>query len=99
MTEKPVAEIEKILTSYHSLLWHHCPDSRGCHGMPGMPDFTVIGPRGELWIEAKPHEGEHPHGGQLAWKYALIALGVKWVVWTPADIASGRVRLELEALL
>lgn len=85
--------------SYPALLWHHCPDSRGCHGTPGMPDFMIIGPKAELWVEAKPHAGAHPRGDQIAWKWCLAALGVRWATWTPADIASGRVRAELEALL
>jgi hypothetical protein len=95
--EKPVPEIEAILTQYPGLLWHHCPDSRGCHGTPGMPDFIIVGPGGVSWREAKP-DGRHPRGGQVAWKYGLIVAGQEWGVWTPADLKSGLVRARLETL-
>jgi hypothetical protein len=98
MAEKPIAELEAILHGYPALFWHHCPDSRGCHGRPGLPDFIVAGPGGLLGAEAKP-PGDHPRGGQVAWRYALLAGGTPYVVWTAQDIASGRVRAELEALL
>jgi hypothetical protein len=100
MTEKPIGAIEAILNEYPSLLWHHCPDSRGCQGMPGLPDFVIISPyRSMIWREVKPHAGEHPHGGQLTWKYTIQAIGMDWSVWTIADVDSGRVRREIEALL
>jgi hypothetical protein len=98
MAEKPVAEIEAILGQYRTVIWHHCPDSRGCHGRPGMPDFIIAGPGGKLWREAKP-DGDRPRGDQLNWKYTLIALGCDYGVWTPTDVVSGRVRREIEAIL
>lgn len=97
--EKPVAELEAMLQNeFPELFWHHCPDSRGCHGQPGLPDFIVVGPRGLIAREAKP-PGEHPRGGQVGWQYALLAAGVPCSVWTVQDLASGLVRAELEALL
>jgi len=99
VTEKPIAEIEAIILGFPDLMWHHCPDSRGCSGTPGLPDFIIIGPRGIIWREAKPHPGELPRGGQVAWKYAVMANLMNYDVWTPADVASGRVRAELLALL
>jgi len=99
MAEKPVGQIERIIAAeYPSLLWHHCPDSRGCHGRPGLPDFIVVGPGGIICREGKPPR-EHPRGGQVEWLYGLEAVGVSCRVWTPDDVASGLVRAELEALL
>ena len=97
--EKGIAEIEAILGEYPWLLWHHCARSQTCHGTPGMPDFVIIGKHGEIWREVKPHYGEHPRLGQIAWKYGLLGAERDWDVWTPDDIASGRVRSEIEALL
>jgi hypothetical protein len=98
-TEKGIAEIEAILHEHPSLLWHHCPNSQRCHGTPGMPDFIIIGSRGGFGAEVKPHAGEHPRGGQVAWKYGILALGLPWTLWTQADIDSGRVRREIESVL
>lgn len=98
MAEKPIDAIEEILAGYPALLWHRCPDSRGCCGIPGLPDFLIIGPGGILWREAKPHAGEHPRGGQVAWKYGIMAHVMNWAVWTPADVASGLVQRELDQL-
>lgn len=98
MAEKPVDAIEAILAEFPRLLWHHCPDSRGCHGTPGLPDFLVIGPNGIYWREVKPHAGQHPRGGQVAWKYGLMTLVMSWGVWTAADVDSGYVRSDLEQL-
>lgn len=99
MPEKPIADIAAILSEHASLLWHHCPDGRGCHGSAGLPDFLIIGPKGSMWREVKPHAGEHPAGPQIAWKYGLLQFGENWSVWTIADVNSGRVRREIEALL
>lgn len=97
--EKPGNELEAILLrEFPQLYWHHCPDSRGCDGQPGLPDFIVVGPRGVIAREAKP-PGEHLRGGQVGWRYALLAAGVSCAIWTAQDIASGLVRAELEALL
>lgn len=97
VTEKPVGEIESILAQYPGLLWHHCPDSRGCHGTPGMPDFIVIGQHGVSWREAKP-DGDHPRGDQITWKYGLIVAGANWGVWTPGDVNGGLIHAQLETL-
>lgn len=99
MAEQGIDAIEAVLAEYPALQWHRCPDGRGCHGSPGIPDFVIAGARGVLYREVKPHAGEHPRGGQVAWKYALLAVGADWGVWIPADVDSGRVRRELEQLL
>jgi hypothetical protein len=96
--ERPVSDAEKILADHPSLLWHHCGNSRACHGTPGLPDLVIIGRR-VRWREGKPHPGKHPAGGQLAWKYGLLALGADWSTWTTADAESGRIRREIEELL
>jgi hypothetical protein len=97
MTEKPLPEIAEILEQYPGLLWHHCPDSRGCIGSPGMPDVIIVGPGGVSWREVKP-PGGHPHAGQIDWKYTLIAAGQDWGVWGPADVDNGQVLIRANAL-
>lgn len=87
-----------MLEEYPGLLWHHCPDSRGCHGSRGLPDFLVVGPKGLIARECKPR-GQHPRAGQVQWKYTLTANGLSWGLWTPPDVAGGLVRAELERLL
>jgi hypothetical protein len=99
MAERPIPEIEDILAEHPSLLWHHCGNSRTCDGPRGLTDLFILGPSGRrLWRECKPN-GQHPREGQVAWKYGLLAGGEDWGVWTPADVRSGRVRAEIEALL
>jgi hypothetical protein len=98
MAEAAVAEIEAILAEYPSVLWHHCPNGRMCHGTAGLVDFIVAGPRGILYREVKPHAGERPRSTQVRWKYALQASGQDWALWLPADVESGRVRQEIEAV-
>jgi hypothetical protein len=97
MTEKPIAAIEQLLERT-PLLWHHCPDGRGCHGRPGLPDFIIVGPRGIAFREGKP-PGQHPRGGQVDWRYAIVANGLSYGVWTTREEAGGLVAAELEALL
>jgi hypothetical protein len=100
MTEKPIGAIEAILREYPSLLWHHCPDSRRCHGAGGLPDFMIVSPyRKIMWREVKPHAGENLHGDQLTWAYTLRAIQADYGIWTTADVESGLVRAQIEALL
>jgi len=96
MTEKPIADIERLLERT-PLLWHHCPDGRGCHGTPGLPDFIIVGPGALAFREAKP-PGGHPRGGQVDWRYAIVANRISYDVWTTRELASGLVVAELEAM-
>ena len=32
---------------------------------------------------------------QVQWKYSLLAIGIPWRLWTPADLASGRIEDDL----
>jgi hypothetical protein len=81
------------------LLWHHCRDPRGCYGPSGMPDLIIIGPRGGLWVEVKPHRGSRLRPEQTTWRYALLAIGWQHVVWVGEDLDSGYIRTVLEAML
>jgi hypothetical protein len=82
------------------LYWHHCEDPRWrCAGPPGLPDLFICGRRGALWAEVKPHRGARLRPDQTTWKYALLAAGQQWYLWTGEDLASGEIRRILEGLL
>ena len=72
------------------------PDSRR---MParGWPDRVFIGPRGHLFRELKTAAGVLTHDQRLL-GYRMKAAGLNWAVWRPADVASGKVRRELQSI-
>jgi hypothetical protein len=50
----------------------------------------------ELKTEEKRRRGVR--GRQVDWKYALLAAGQDWAVWSPCDLTSGHVDRELDRL-
>ena len=84
-------------------IWHwHDRDSR--KNKRGLPDLYLIGgicdndgvPR-ELWRELKvPPDKLRPEQQEVGER--MLAAGIDWAVWTPADWQSGRIRTELEAI-
>lgn len=70
----------------------------------GFPDLLIIGPGGRrsLYRELKSMNGNGPGRGlnsdQTTWKYRIQSGGLDWAVWTPADLASGRIDRELDDL-
>jgi hypothetical protein len=98
MTEAElVTEIGK-LCDQPWLIWHHCPDSRRCAGVAGMPDLFIAGRAGCLWVELK-QPGRKLRPEQTVWRYMLTAAGQRYVIWTERDLDNGAVRSALEALL
>jgi hypothetical protein len=96
MTEgELVAEITKLCGQL-GLLWHHCRDSRHCHGQKGLPDLLIAGPHGVLFTEIKSAAGELT-ADQDMWIW-MLAKQVSIEVWRPADLESGLIRSELEAI-
>lgn len=75
--------------------WYHTYSSRRSN--PGWPDLALCGSRGFMLRELKTATGrlttEQEH-----WGLMLRAAGVSWAVWRPADLHSGRVQAELEAI-
>jgi len=63
----------------------------------GFPDLMVYGAGGVLFRELKAMKGSLA-SAQSTWKNRLLSGGHDWSVWTPADLGSGRIASELEAL-
>lgn len=86
-----VIEICKLL----SIAWYHTHDSRRSNR--GWPDLAMVGKRGFITRELKTASGRLTTEQQY-WGLMLRAAGVSWDVWRPADLHSGRVQRELEAI-
>jgi hypothetical protein len=98
VVEQAVAAICALLNTMPNVRWHHCTDARRCTGAKGMPDLVIVitdttGSR-VLWREVKP-DFYTLRPDQVGWKYALMAAGMDWGVWTPRDLASGQIAAEL----
>lgn len=76
--------------------YFHPYDSR--RSVPGFPDLFLVGSEGFAFRELKSDTGTmRPE--QRQWRDALRAVGVNWGLWRPEDLASGRIRAELAALM
>lgn len=97
MAEKVLPAVLELLGEYRGqLVAHHCTDSRHCVGY-GMPDLVIVG-RGVLWAEVKPHRGSTLRSRQTTWKHRLLAAAQRYVIWTQADLDSGKVRADLDSI-
>jgi hypothetical protein len=62
----------------------------------GWPDLFIVGKR-PLARELKSDTGKlTPAQGE--WGLRLGRAGIQWAVWRPADLRSGRIQSELEAI-
>lgn len=75
--------------------WYHHPDSR--RSPAGLPDLILVGRRGILWRELKSADGTTNAEQDYA-MWLLHEAGEDVAVWRPADLASGRIARELEAI-
>lgn len=99
MTERVLPAIIELLGEYVGrFAWHHDKDSRHCTGTTGITDLIIVGRHGVLWAEVKPHPGSTLRPGQTIWRHMLLAAGQQHVVWTQADLDSGKVRADLESI-
>lgn len=105
-----LAEVIKLCEQL-GLLYHHCPDGRGCQGQRGLPDLIVLGIRGLALIELKSADGELSGDQQRWWWTAgdlIDAMGapnrgtidgwLSYALWRPGDLASGLIERELSCL-
>ena len=106
MSEKVLPAIVELLGEYDGrlghfgtpLVWHHCRDSRLCDGGSGLPDLIIAGPAGVIFAEVKPGTWSTVRPQQTTWKHMLLAAGARWVLWTEADVDSGKVRADLASI-
>lgn len=94
MTE---AQLQKTVTDMcrlFGLKHHHQRISQ--LSAPGWPDLTIVG-TAIIFRELKRESGTTTPA-QGDWGVALTRAGGDWAVWRPADLASGRIQSELEAL-
>jgi len=75
--------------------WYHAYNSR--RSVAGWPDLALCGSRGFMLRELKTETGRLSDE-QHNWGLMLRSAGVNWDVWRPADLQSGRVQRELEAI-
>ena len=91
------SELQKAVTDMCALFglkWHHQRYSIGSKA--GWPDLTICG-RAVIFRELKRQTGTTTPA-QGDWGVWLAKAGQDWAVWRPLDLASGRIRRELEAL-
>jgi hypothetical protein len=63
----------------------------------GFPDWVIVGPGGVLFREAKSELGRLSMA-QIKWGKDLQRAGADYAVWRPADLGSGQIASELQAL-
>ena len=61
----------------------------------GWPDFCIVGPGGICFRELKVPGGKVSRA-QLHWIRCLREAGQDVAIWTPVDLASGKIRAELD---
>jgi hypothetical protein len=97
MTESEQLALITKWAQQHRVLMHHCRDSRGCTGSPGLPDVILVGPGGLLFAELKTSNGGL-RPGQTDWRWMLRAAGGQTVLWLPSHFRDGTVEAAIARL-
>jgi hypothetical protein len=97
MTEREMESAVLARIMERGLYWHLCRDPRFCRGHRGFPDLAILGARFAL-AELKGSE-TRTRRHQLDYADSLMAAGITYHRWHPADLDSGRVDRELDALV
>jgi hypothetical protein len=63
----------------------------------GFPDWTIAGPGGILFREAKSEDGRRSMA-QVRWGQEIERAGGDYGLWRPSDLATGRIVRELEVI-
>jgi len=95
MTEADLQTAVLGLAAWLGVLAYHTHDSR--RSQSGWPDLALCGTRGMILRELKSAQGR-PSKTQLEWGERLTLAGQDWDIWRPADLASGRIHSELQAI-
>jgi hypothetical protein len=77
------------------IAWYHPYFSR--RSAAGWPDLALCGANGFMLRELKTENGRLTRD-QREWGDRLCKAGISWDVWRPADLESGRIQRELEAI-
>lgn len=94
MTEAQLQAAVLGLCKLLGLLAYHTHDSR--RSQPGYPDLTIAGSR-VIFRELKSSTGRlRPE--QAQWAQKLTAADADFAIWRPADLRSGRIQRELQAI-
>lgn len=97
MTEAELlTEVVKLCRQL-GLLYHHCPDGRGCQGQRGLPDLIVVGTGGLALLELKSENGDDS-ADQALWAWTLYKAGARYALMRPAELEDGTLRTFLEQL-
>lgn len=95
MTEAQFQETVVAMCKLLHVAWYHPYFSR--RSAPGWPDLALCGTRGFMLRELKTEKGQVTPE-QQQWGHLLRHAGQSWDVWRPADLKSGRILRELEAI-
>lgn len=94
MTEAQLQTAVVKLCQLYGLHHHHQRYSIG--SIAGWPDLFIAG-RSAIARELK-NDTNTTTPAQDQWGQWLADAGIPWAVWRPADLRSGRIQKELEAL-
>lgn len=94
MTEAQLQAAVIKLCKLYGLHWHHQRYSIG--SVAGWPDLFICG-RQAIARELK-NDTNKPTPAQFDWGKWFADAGISWAVWRPADLRSGRIQKELEAI-
>lgn len=104
MTEDDLEGAVMDLCKLLGLYVHHCRPAKTekgwrtpIRGTPGFVDLMICGRRGALFRELKSEAGRVAPD-QRKWLDRLFEAGTDAEVWRPRDLATGRIKRELEAI-
>lgn len=95
MRESQLQDTIVQLCKLFGVAWYHPYCSR--RSVPGWPDLALCGARRMILRELKTETGKLTPE-QERWGLMLRHAGQDWDVWRPADLHSGRIQRELEAI-
>jgi hypothetical protein len=95
VTEAQFQDTVIAMCKLFGVAWYHPFFSR--RSAAGWPDLALCGGNGFLLRELKTENGRLTRD-QQTWGLMLRSAGQDWDVWRPADLQSGRIQRELEAI-
>jgi hypothetical protein len=96
MTETDLERIIRYLFRQRRLPGFHVINSRGNVTLAGWPDWTIVG-TSVLFRELKTERGRLT-ADQADVGQAILRAGGDWAIWRPADLKSGLIEAELDAI-